>query len=582
MTYTIKNSPEMSVPGKAGAPSRNSENMAGKSSRSNPVCLEVAVAIRSIPVEGDGTAKAILEESRTVIVFDNGAVLRSALEMPIGLKLILTHPSGREIACQVVPGHNSPSLKGYLEIEFLEAVNDFWGIHRDFSSAEFSAPPPAPAPTPPRQAPVLPPPAPSRAAALSDASAKPSSVVLGKGPKVENAVGLTSTPLPIPASRDLKADSATQPGLEKKMAKADSGYNLSEVAKPTPLANWDLPATEPPTENPAIPINKEASAIASPAPAQTHDFLSKGLMAYAPANASAGASNGRNLLIVGVAALALAGVCAVVFLMHRTPTHAPVANTAAVSQPSTPDLSNANTPPEPAPAAPDEAAPAASQETQAQPVAVDQAPPASAIAPVPAVVTGPATTDPPAESRAVRRQEKAAVVPKPPPPDPPRSPVIPNLKMRSPSSPNRSSNEKNDGGTPIAENFASTGGVPSAGLLTSAGRTSIPPTPPPAALAPAAAAPVYSAKSVREPKLISAPRPVYPEAAKQTNIEGSVTVAVSIDAKGNVVAAQALSGPVLLREAAEDAVRKWKYSPAMVDEKPAPSQITVGVAFKLK
>jgi TonB family protein len=59
-------------------------------------------------------------------------------------------------------------------------------------------------------------------------------------------------------------------------------------------------------------------------------------------------------------------------------------------------------------------------------------------------------------------------------------------------------------------------------------------------------------------------------------------VAINIDAKGNVVGTQALSGPLLLREAAEDAVKKWKYSPALVDEKPAPAQVTVGVEFKLK
>jgi hypothetical protein len=313
MTSTIKNSPELSAPGRPGAPSRNSENTAGKSSRSNPVCLEVAVTIRSLPAEEGGSAKPVREEIRTVIVFDNGAVLRSAMDMPIGQKIVITNPSGQEVVCQVASGHNSPSLKGYVEVEFLEAVNDFWGIHRDFNSADFAAPPPAP--IAPRQAPAPPPSAPSRTAALSDVAAKSSSVVLGKGLTLENNVGLASTPLP-KAARDSKNDPATRPGPgpEKKMAKDDSGYNLSEVAKATSLANWDSPASGLPTEGSAIPASRETSEMASTAPVPTHDFLSKGLMAYAPANSSPGASNGRALLIVGVAALALAGVCAVAFL----------------------------------------------------------------------------------------------------------------------------------------------------------------------------------------------------------------------------------------------------------------------------
>ena len=73
----------------------------------------------------------IREEGRTVIVFDNGAVLRSTNNMPVGQTVILSNPNGRDVVCRVVGGRNLPSVKGYVEVEFIEAVNDFWGIHQD-------------------------------------------------------------------------------------------------------------------------------------------------------------------------------------------------------------------------------------------------------------------------------------------------------------------------------------------------------------------------------------------------------------------------------------------------------------------
>jgi protein TonB len=238
---------------------------------------------------------------------------------------------------------------------------------------------------------------------------------------------------------------------------------------------------------------------------------------------------------------------------------------------------------------------------QAQPVAANPAKPVDSAEAVPAVITSPAISEAPTETRPdtipdarnARRQEKKAVAAKQPEPPSTRRPLIPNLKMASPSAPNQNLAKLNDGAAPVTD-IASTGPVgtvPPAGLLTSAGRISNPPAPPPPALAsanPAPAAPVVStpapvaaAKTVRDPKLISSTRPVYPATAKTTNIQGIVTVSASIDANGKVVSAKALSGPILLRQAAADAVSQWKYSPGLIDGKPAPSQVTVSVEFRM-
>ncbi|HEY0051287.1 MAG TPA: TonB family protein, partial [Pyrinomonadaceae bacterium] len=58
-------------------------------------------------------------------------------------------------------------------------------------------------------------------------------------------------------------------------------------------------------------------------------------------------------------------------------------------------------------------------------------------------------------------------------------------------------------------------------------------------------------------------KPVYPPNAQKMNIEGQVTVQVSLDEEGNVISAKATAGPPLLRTSCEDAARKSKFKPAL-------------------
>ena len=62
-------------------------------------------------------------------------------------------------------------------------------------------------------------------------------------------------------------------------------------------------------------------------------------------------------------------------------------------------------------------------------------------------------------------------------------------------------------------------------------------------------------------KLVSVPKPDYPEAARSKRISGSVTVEVVIDERGQVTSARAIKGPVELRGAAEDAAMKARFTP---------------------
>jgi TonB family protein len=56
-------------------------------------------------------------------------------------------------------------------------------------------------------------------------------------------------------------------------------------------------------------------------------------------------------------------------------------------------------------------------------------------------------------------------------------------------------------------------------------------------------------------------QPEYPSRARLSHMEGEVQVELTIDRKGNVTGVHSLSGNAVLAQAAEEAVRQWKYAP---------------------
>lgn len=102
--------------------------------------------------------------------------------------------------------------------------------------------------------------------------------------------------------------------------------------------------------------------------------------------------------------------------------------------------------------------------------------------------------------------------------------------------------------------------------------------------------PKYSEPEQIERPAVSAPivpasprkkvNPVYPTHARQTSVVGTVTITVEIDDKGEVVSARALDGPLALRQAAEDAARKWKFTPAYQNGVAIYSSFTIQFNFK--
>jgi periplasmic protein TonB len=75
--------------------------------------------------------------------------------------------------------------------------------------------------------------------------------------------------------------------------------------------------------------------------------------------------------------------------------------------------------------------------------------------------------------------------------------------------------------------------------------------------------------------------PVYPQAAMDAHVEGTVVLHVVV-VNGIVVAADAVSGPEILRQAAVDAVKQWTYRKYMLNGQPAEVETTVTVNFSLQ
>ena len=62
--------------------------------------------------------------------------------------------------------------------------------------------------------------------------------------------------------------------------------------------------------------------------------------------------------------------------------------------------------------------------------------------------------------------------------------------------------------------------------------------------------------------------PSYPQIAKSAGVSGLVRVKVLVDENGSVASIVWTEGPVLLRQAAQDAARQWKFPPMVVNGKP--------------
>ena len=118
--------------------------------------------------------------------------------------------------------------------------------------------------------------------------------------------------------------------------------------------------------------------------------------------------------------------------------------------------------------------------------------------------------------------------------------------------------------------------TPNDNVLTSSGAArSLAPAPVLAVPAPATPTGI-----VKQGQLIHRVDPEYPEIAKDQHAEGTVRLNVTVGPDGIVRGVALLGGPRLLVEAAERAVRQWRYTPTMLDGKPVEFQREVDLTFR--
>jgi protein TonB len=94
--------------------------------------------------------------------------------------------------------------------------------------------------------------------------------------------------------------------------------------------------------------------------------------------------------------------------------------------------------------------------------------------------------------------------------------------------------------------------------------------------------PVRVGGDIREPRKLLHVAPVYPDIAMRAGVQGVVIIEATVDTRGRVVDATVLRSVPVLDEAALEAVRKWVYTPTLLDGVPTPIIMTVTVNFRFQ
>src|ERR1700750_2129907 len=81
--------------------------------------------------------------------------------------------------------------------------------------------------------------------------------------------------------------------------------------------------------------------------------------------------------------------------------------------------------------------------------------------------------------------------------------------------------------------------------------------------------------------LLAPIRPVYPAIGKDAHVEGSVVVEAVISRTGTIEGVRVVSGPMMLRQAAMDAIREARYQPFRLNGEPAEEETTITGNFRV-
>lgn len=507
-----------------------------KPARRDAVGVEIPVTVHaSRTTQGLGkNLPPVHEDTKTVIVLQQGAVVRLTSSLSTGETVVLTNRmTGADVLCRVGNVKSQAGTQHYVDLEFIQRAPGFWGDTVPASTVppatptSASAPGPA-APVTPLAAPVVPvpplvaAPAPPPPAAAFTAPPQPQPPqIINVAPPPVRVMPPPPAPVPIVDLPPVAAAETLQPAL---------------LAEPVAAA-WMTPQSS--SATPARG-NMDQSSFGS----------------ISATNSVSATSSSSTKILMGVAAavvLVLGGAGGGYwFYSHQagaagSRTSQQTANIPAVPSvvPSASPVTSAGVPaPEPLPPAVNAPAPEArmdvvleSRPQPDEPTARAQTPPA-AVKRAPAVkrsVTVEQMSAPKAKTATARMDSSAA---------PPVIPTALNLGEVAPSS------------LLVAEPVA--------------------PAPPPVNSG------RVSGGQLEPPQMISSTPPVYPPAAKMSRIQGVVLLDALINETGKVVETTVINGPPQLASAAQQSVQGWKYKPAQLNGKPVPVHERVSVRFTLQ
>jgi periplasmic protein TonB len=586
--------------------------------RADAVSLEVPVKVHGSRVTDvvrgvTPHTEPFEEQTSTMIVFPQGAVIRMSTSVNVGQMLVVTNLKSRQDAiCRVVKVRTFSNLQGYVEVEFTHKQPGYWSVYFPSEGPAIANKPAQPAavepaapaikkmpvpsasdiswaPAPPANAitekpaeaasfstAVKPPVAAPQA--VSPAKPEPSFISIGRQEQVQPAAS-TITPAPpviphfetpkrVPAPE--KSDAPNTINFSHApVAEAPSTISMPELHEAVPSAS--MAEFQPSTGDSAERMQSVASA-ADEGSHSSFGSLSGGgtlgvrdtsapasegvLDSYTGASAHSKTPSGQNWTLIAVCLLLVFGVVAGGIFYFRPSGNSVKPNSPAVIQPTAAENLNASQTPAGSAASPQVSNPS-------------RAPIANT--PPNIIVNGNASAQSHDSSAASNRPNTPA---KQDGPHVTSDMMSATLKSHPVSSQRATAAQDDaapslDGATEPPS--STTGALP--GVMGSSDLAS----PPAPEIKPEG--PVKIGGLVKEPKLLTSTLPVYPAFAKEAHVEGDVVIRTTIDKNGSVTHMEVVSGPTMLRQAALDALGRWKYVPSKLDGQAVSVQMLVTIRF---
>jgi TonB family protein len=541
----------------------------GDAFHAQPVGAVVPVLVqgsRLIPGT-DQRPQPFAEESKTVVVFQNGAVLRISEGVGAGQLLILKNlKTNREVACRIVKANDK--MKGYFEIEFTQPEASFWGVDFAGSSAAADARTDADSETRANVRANTDASASSSMAAPVEAEMKPATPAdLAASTEelmedLDRALASAFASLPKGPGKSAEAPKSAAAASSRTAPVASSiPANALPIGDSTGNSAWNSTPSRANLARETVPAARgtsyaetKKSREGDPGLALMADFVAtdsfhnSSSLSAPRFETSVTPPRANWMWVVG-------GVAASVVLLaigtgiyraynHQKPEDLlpPVTSSApAVTQPqqgapaSATDTQNAN------------AGTASTGAQDRNSSANHQATPST----VPVENAGTVVT--------ATTSRRSAIL---------------DTKIKAPTSPVKgagsgTNSDPSNLQVPAAHNSSDSASLGT--LIPGAGSPAQP-------SAPAAT----RVSSVVQPRLLTSIPPSYPQIAATQRIEGDVKLDLTISEAGRVVETKVLAGPALLRDAAADAAKQWRYSPGKLDGSAVATHVIVTVHFELK